>query len=146
MSCESFPVIVQSYHSVIGCQVPLSLDCIASHPKYAVSKPMNRIILNGKTKNHHIPITIQKSPNIQTINCGTRLNLFNRYVIGPNKRTLRKIIETIMAKLAINFHPHDYSSHRLRHHHLCMRNFFRHKASSLLRLLDPARLLLQHLQ
>ncbi len=66
---------------------------------------MNRIMFNGKIKNHHIPITIQNNPIIQIMNDGMNLDLLKRKVAGPNKRTTRKIRDTIMAKLAINFHP-----------------------------------------
>ena len=148
MSCESFPVIVQSYHSVIGCQAPLSLDCIAIHPKYAVRSPKNLSKLTGK-KHQYIPTNILKSPIMYITNFGMNLDLLNNHVAGPSSTTNKNISDTNSAKLVINFHPHDYSirflPHRLRHH-CCMRNFFHHKESNLLRHLNRPRSLIQHPQ
>ena len=150
MSCESFPVIDQSYHSVIGCQAPLSLDCIAIHPKYAVSKPKNLSKLTGK-KHQYIPIKMLKSPIMYITNFGMNLDLLNSHVAGPSSTTNKNIRDTNNAKLAINFHPHDYSIHSLRHHllpphHYCMRNFFHRKESNLLHRLNLLRSLIQHLR
>ena len=150
MSCESFPVIAQSYHSSIGCQVPLSLDCIAIHPKYAVRIPKKPIILNGKIKNHHIPNTIQNNPIIQTTNDGTNLDLLRRKVAGPNKTMNKKTKDANKAKLAINFHPLWFPNHRphlLHHllHYYCMKNSSHHKESNLLHRLNLLRPLIQHL-
>lgn len=150
MSCESFPVIVQSYHSVIGCQVSLSLDCIAIHPKYAVSKPKNLSKLTGK-KHQYIPIKMLKSPIIYITNFGMNLDLLNSHVAGPSSTTNKNISDTNSAKLAINFRPHEYSTRFLPHHrhhrHCCyMRNFFHHKGSNLLRHLNHLHSLIQHLR
>ena len=149
MSCESFPVIAQSYHSVIGCQALLSLDCIAIHPKYAVSKPKNLSKLTGK-KHQYIPIKMLKSPIMYITNFGMNLDLLNSQVAGPSSTTNKNINDTNSAKLAINFHPHGYSIRFLRHlrrrHYCCMRNFSRHKESNLLRRLNLLHSLIQRLQ
>lgn len=93
---------------------------------------MNRIIFNGRIKNHQTPTIIQKRPIIHIMNCGTKLNLLKRYVAGPDKTTTTKINDTIMAKLAINFHPRYYST-RLLHLHLdYKKNYDHHKESNLL--------------
>jgi len=97
-------VIAQSYHSVIGCQAPLSLDCIAIHPKYAVSKPKNLSKLTGK-KHQYIPIKMLKSPIMYITNFGMNLDLLNNHVAGPSSTTNKNISDTNSAKLAINFHP-----------------------------------------
>lgn len=149
MSCESFPVIAQSYHSVIGCQVPLSLDCIAIHPKYAVSKPKNLSKLTGK-KHQYIPIKMLKSPIMYITNFGMNLDLLNSQVAGPSSTTNKNINDTNSAKLAINFHPllfpnYRHPLHSLRHY-CYMRNFFRHKESNLPRHPNHLRSWIQHPQ
>ena len=148
MSCESFPVIVKSYHSVIGCQAPLSLDCIANHPKYAVRIPKNLSKLTGK-KHQYIPIKMLKSPIMYITNFGMNLDLLNNQVAGPNNITNKNISDTNSAKLAINFHLLWFPNylpllHRLRH--FDTKNFFHHKESNLLHRPNQPRSLIQHLQ
>lgn len=146
MSCESFPVIAQSYHSVIGCQAPLSLDCIAIHPKYAVSKPKNLSKLTGK-KHQYIPIKMLKSPIMYIMNFGMNLDLLNSHVAGPSSITNKNISDTNSAKLAIKFHLLWFPRYLHLHlHHYCMKNSSRHKESNLLRPLNLLHSLIQRLR
>jgi hypothetical protein len=83
---------------------PFSLELIANHPKYAVSKPKNLSKLTGK-KHQYIPIKILKSPIMYITNFGINLDLLNSHVAGPSSTTNKNISDTNSAKLAINFHP-----------------------------------------
>jgi hypothetical protein len=98
-SCDS-PIIPY----VIGLSTHLSLDCIATHPKYAVSNPKNLRKLTGK-KNQYIPIPILNNPIIHMTNLGIYIDLLNSQVAGPNNTTNNSIKLTSNAKLAINCRP-----------------------------------------
>jgi len=99
-SCDS-PIIPY----VIGLSTHRSLDCIATQPKYAVSKPKILRIFTGR-KNQYIPINILNNPIIHIMNLGINLDLLNTQVAGPNKQTTKNISPTINAKLSIKNHPH----------------------------------------
>lgn len=58
------------------------------------------------------------------------LSLAKRYAIGPINIVNNNMILTNNAKLAINFHLHDYSTHLLLHIHQYMKILSRHTESN----------------